>query len=160
MKHCICIKLIYTKEMTHVVKIIGEEGVSGLKQDLHQDMVQKDAWGVQNKLAKDLNPTEMLWVDQAVHARKLTGSWQPIWERLLQGPSSPPDHFLHISPLTHTTKMPNLFCFVLFLNKGSFSKVSCKSSVSFNCTVQLVVTVVNAMARFVLWIQASNWWWH
>lgn len=97
--------------MTHVVKIIGE-GVSGLKQDLHQDMVQKDAWGVQNKLAKDLNPTEMLWVDQAVHARKLTGSWQPIWERLLQGPSSPPDHFLHISPLTHTTKMPNLFCFV------------------------------------------------
>lgn len=58
--------------MTHVVKIIGEEGVSGLKQDLHQDMVQKDAWGVQNKLAKDLNPTEMLWVNQAVHARKLT----------------------------------------------------------------------------------------
>lgn len=43
MKHCICIKLIYTKEMTHVVKIIGEEGVSGLKQDLHQDIVQKDA---------------------------------------------------------------------------------------------------------------------
>lgn len=58
--------------MTHVIKIIGEEGVSGLKQDLHQDMVQKDAWGVQNKLAKDLNPTEMLWVNQAVHARKLT----------------------------------------------------------------------------------------
>lgn len=26
-----------------IVKIIGEEGVSGLKQDLHQDMVQKDA---------------------------------------------------------------------------------------------------------------------
>lgn len=158
MKHCICIKLIYTKEMTHVVKIIGEEGVSGLKQDLHQDMVQKDAWGVQNKLAKDLNPTEMLWVNQAVHARKLTtvahlAELAAHMRKTCRGP----DHFLHISPLTHTTKMPNLFCFVLFLNKGSFSKVSCKSSVSCNSTVQLVVTVVNAMARFV---QVSNWWWH
>lgn len=90
------------KQMTHVVKIIEEEGVWGLKQDLCQDMAQKDAWGVRSKLAKDLNPTEMLWVNEAAHARKLStvahlAELAAHKERLLQGPSSPPDHFLHNS---------------------------------------------------------------
>lgn len=57
-------KVDIRKKMTHVVKTIGEEAEE-------EDMAQKDAWGVRNKLAKDLNPTEM-WVNQAVHVRKLT----------------------------------------------------------------------------------------